>query len=146
MDDFMLHVSCFFLGLLGLGISTLLIIRNQTITARKANLIYRPKDYFRDDWFTPVVTILVLSAAEIFLHYVEETDAAFLGAKYTTLIILVLFLTLGYQATDMASKFFSVVGKRFDAAIDFKTNEADRAAGVLGTPTPATLPQKDDVK
>jgi hypothetical protein len=55
-----------------------------------------------------------------------------------TTVILIIFGTIGYVGSDIASRFFSVVNNRLNSAIDYKTNQADEANGTLGTPTPAT--------
>lgn len=136
--DKMFYLNCLFMGTIGWLISALMIIKSQTTKFKKANLIYSPSAYFKEDWMTIGITYAVIAACMIAMYYIPEK--AFVS-DWANLVILSLFITIGYNANDMASRFFSVVNKRFNAAIDYKTNIADEQAGTLGTPTPADLPK-----
>lgn len=59
-----------------------------------------------------------------------------------TMILAVLCATIGYSGQDIALRLFGKVNARVNAAIDFKTTEADKATGNLDSPTPAAPIQK----
>lgn len=50
--------------------------------------------------------------------------------------IVILFSTLGYTGVDIALRLFSVTNKKINAAIDYKTTQADAANNTTDHPTP----------
>jgi len=47
------------------------------------------------------------------------------------------FAFVGYTGSDIMSRIFSVVNKRINKAIDYKTTIADESTGTTAKPTPA---------
>lgn len=132
-----LSTTCVLVGLIGLAIGIIWTLGNLKKKAQLANLIFNTKSAFLEDWYVPAVNLLLILAAWIALPYRSGKLA-----EYADLYVIGFFGLLGIGGNLLLSKWFSSVNKRFDAAIDFKTNEADKAAGTLGTPTPAEKPVK----
>ena len=133
-----LYLNCFIISLLGLALSQLLIIRNLTGKAKLSNVIFDWKLFWKTDLiFSVIGTLITVGIALMLLGPFLKSYPSFAN---NTLVILIVFSTLGYIGSDVASKFFSVVNSRINAAIDSKTTLADTATGNLGAPTPAAKP------
>lgn len=127
-----LPISCILMGLLGLVSSTLLILRSLNRKATAANLIFTPKSYFKDDWYTPVASIVAVIMAFILLPYEPKT--------WSPAVTLILFGTIGYMGSDISSRVFSVASNKLNAAIGFKSQISDSSTGTTDAPTPAAPP------
>lgn len=137
-----LYLNCIAVSLIGLGLSLLLILKNLTAKAKLANVIFDWKLFFRTDLVFQIIGTL-LSVA-LFLELLGPFLKKYPQAKDETLFILAFFSLVGYLGSDIASRFFSIVNSRINAAIDFKTTQADAASGNLNTPTPAIKPETQD--
>lgn len=133
-----LPIACIFMGLLGLALSTLLILRSLSNKAKAANVVFTTAGYFKADWFTPVASLVSILMAFILLPYAPK--------NWSPAISLLLFGTVGYMGSDIMSRVFSVVNKRINAAIDYKTTISDTATNTLDAPTPALKPQEQPPK
>lgn len=124
------YAILFFLALLGMVLQMLLKARSIQDKAKKANLIFSFREYFLDDWLSHAVSITTIV---MFLFFVTEfINFSAIVADY----LKVGFAFVGYSSADIASRIFSVVNKRVNSAIDYKTTQADEANGTLDKPTP----------
>lgn len=128
------YLSCFVMGTFGLIISTAMIMRSLSKKAKLSNVIYKPSCYFKDDWFIFIITYGVIGSMLIAMAYVPGT---ILKNDWALLITLGLFSLVGYNANDIASRFYSVANQKLNNAIDYKTTIADQSTGTLENPTPA---------
>jgi hypothetical protein len=134
-----IYISSFLISLIGLALSVIVVIRNTTKKARLANVIFDWKLYWKTDlWMQMAGTILTVS---LFLMLLGPFLAKYPKFSDDTFAILVFFSAVGYFGSDVASRFFSVVNSRIDAAIDYKTTQSDAASGNLDAPTPAVKPE-----
>ena len=127
-------VAFILMGVLGLILSTILILQSLKKKAKSANVIFTVSGYFRDDWFTPVGSVISIMMAYILMPYAPE--------GWSDGVQLVVSAAIGYLGSDIPSRVFSVVSKRINAAIDYKTTIADTQTGNLDAPTPAAKPEK----
>src|SRR6516165_307846 len=125
--------QCIAVGLLGTILSTLSVIYNLAKKAKLANIQFVPSDYFKSDWYAPVISIVSIMLAAFFLPYIPKTVPLY--------IIVILFATIGYTGNDLVSRFFSTVNSRINAAIDYKTTISDTQTGTLDKPPPAAPPK-----
>src|SRR5579864_3140073 len=114
----MFIVRCAIVGLLGTILSLLAVNYSLSRKAKAANLIYSFRDFFVTDWFAPVISVVAIVMAIIFLPYIPKAWQNDNGA------ILVVFATIGYSGNDIVSRFFSVVNSRLNSAIDYKANKS----------------------
>lgn len=131
------NLQCVLIGLCGTVISTLAVLYSLSKKAKAANVIFKTKNYFETDWFSPVISVIAIFMALILLPYAPK--------NWSPLVILILFATIGYTGNDLVSRFFSIVNTRINSAIDYKTDIADKATGNFGTPTPAMPAKKTEV-
>jgi hypothetical protein len=135
-----LYLNCFFISLLGLILSLLMVVKSQMTKAKLANVIFDWKLFFKTDIWISIAGTLVMVGMELILlapfikRYPSFAD--------DTLLTLIIFAASGYLGSDLASRFFSVVNSRINSAIDFKSTQSDQLNGTLDAPTPATKPQK----
>lgn len=134
-----LYLNCIIISLIGLALSVLLILKNLTSKAKLANVIFDWKLFFKTDLIFQIIGT-ILSVA-LFLELLGPFLHKYPQVRSDTLFILAFFSLVGYMGSDIASRFFSIVNSRINAAIDSKTTEADRASGNLGAPTPAAKPK-----
>jgi len=134
-----LYFNCFFISLLGLILSLLMVLKSQMTKAKLANVIFDWKLFFKADiWISVAGTLVMVGMALILLGPFLKKYPSFAD---NTLLTLIIFAAFGYLGSDLASRFFSVVNSRINAAIDYKTTQADRVTGNLDAPTPAGKPQ-----
>lgn len=93
-------------------ISFMFLLLGATIDPKNLALPTKPIEVF---W------IFSLSAEEIYV-----------------MVLCLLFATCGYMGVDIFLRLMSKTNSRINAAIDYKTTQADKAAGTLDQPTPAT--------
>lgn len=134
-----LYLNCFLISLIGLGLSLLSVIYSLTTKAKKANVIF--------DWTLFAKADLVIQAigtaltVALFLMLLPSFIEQYPKYGSNRFGVLLFFATIGYIGSDIASRFFSIVNKRINSAIDYKTDIADTQTGNLGTPTPALKPE-----
>lgn len=134
-----LYLQCFFISLLGLALSVILVLKSLTTKAKLANVEFNWKLFWKTDMvFSVIGTLLTVGIALMLLGPFLKDYPKFAN---NTLMILVIFSALGYLGSDVASRFFSVVNSRINSAIDYKTTQADTANGTLDKPTPAVKPE-----
>jgi hypothetical protein len=112
-------------------LQALLKIRSIQQKAKDANIEFNPRQYFIDDKISHgaslVTVIMVMFLVDEFAHFSE----------YVMQYVKFGFAFVGYTGSDIMSRFFSVVNKRINKAIDYKTSIADEATGTTDKPTPA---------
>lgn len=129
-----LYINCSIIALLGLILAVLLQMKSQMEKAKQANLVFSPGSYVRQEWINITISVVVIIIGLYFIPIVVGIKPQYLP------YIKPAFLPLGYMGTDIILKLFGVVNKRLNAAIDYKTTQADAANGTSGTPTPADKP------
>ena len=132
---FQLYLECFAVGLVGMALHTSLKMKSLQDKARKANVEFKLGDYFKYDWLSVTSSVLTIILFLFFLKYGVKRWPQFIDA------FTIFFSFIGYTGSDVASRLFSVVNKRINTAIDYKTTAADKQTGDLESPTP--LPQKE---
>jgi hypothetical protein len=126
-----IYIQCFAVGLLGMVLQALLKIKSIQDKARKANVEFSTKEYILDDWVSHTASLVTLCMCLFFVDeftnfYTKASDYLKIG-----------FAFVGYTGSDIMSRIFSVVNKRINNAIDYKTTIADEATGTTDKPTPA---------
>lgn len=134
-----IYLNCGIISLLGLALSILLIIRNLTAKAKLANVIFDWKLFWKSDAIFQIVGTLI--TVGIALMLLGPAFKSYPSLQQNTLMLLLIFATIGYVGSDIASKLFSVVNARINAAIDAKTTISDKTTGNLDAPTAAPKPQ-----
>lgn len=127
------YVECFFVALLGMAISTLLILNSLKRKAKKANLEFSIKTYFKDEVFVMAANFLWIIVAMLCINWLTNWKPEWKN------FIVPGFFFIGYLGSDVASRLASVANARLNKAIDYKTSIADEATGTLDKPTPTTL-------
>lgn len=129
-----LYIKCFILGILGMTISTLLILNSLSKKAKAANVIFKPTTYFNDDKFLIIGNFLWILVVMMLLDFIAgwkpDWEKFFLPG----------FFLMGWVGCDLASRLVSVANKRINSAIDYKTTISDTQTGTLDNPTPTTKP------
>lgn len=128
------YIGYFICGMLGLAISTILILRSLAKKAQAAKLIFDPLDYFKLDWYTPAASLLTIILGLFLVDVTLKWNPGLLNW------MKLFFAALGYLGSDVAARIFSAMSNRLDAAISSKANDADRMNGTEGTLTPAAKP------
>lgn len=125
-----LYIQCFLVAFFGMLLQALLKIKSIQDKARKANVEFSAKEYFIDDWIShcaSLVTVIMI------MFFVDEL-AHF--SEHVMNYVKFGFAFVGYTGSDIMSRFFSVVNKRVNNAIDYKTTQTDEANGTTDKPTP----------
>lgn len=114
-----MYLQCFAVAFTGWALHTSLKLRSLQVKSKAANLDFRMKDYFIDDWLIIVSCFLTIV---LFLLFVDEV------AKFNGKImdfVKIGFGFVGYTGSDVASRLFSFADKKINSVIDYKTNIAD---------------------
>ena len=120
------------LAILGQLFAVLLQMKAQTDKAKKANLIPPSfKGFVGEEWINISLALLTILIAMFLIQPIIGLEP-----KYIT-YIRIAALPIGYMGTDIILKMFGVVNNRLNAAIDYKTTEADKITGTLDAPTVA---------
>ena len=124
------YITLAIISLLGMGLQMLLKARSIQEKARKANVVFSFKEYLFDDRISHGVSLITIA---LFMFFITEAiNFNPIVADYLKLG----FGFIGYSSADIASRIFSVVNKRVNNAIDYKTTQADEANGTADKPTP----------
>jgi len=125
------YLTYFAVALIGMILQALLKIKSIQDKAKKANVQFKPIEYLKEDWVSHCAS---LSTIVMFMFFVEE----FANIDHRVMGFMKIgFAFVGYTGSDIASRLFSVVNRRINDAIDFKTTQADTANGTTDNPTPA---------
>lgn len=125
-------------ALIGMALHTVLKIKSLKEKAKLANVEFKISQYFANDWPSILASALTIG---MFLFFI---DSLVKWQPKAENYLRVGFAFVGYTGSDIASRLFSVVNKKINTAIDYKTTVADMASGNTETPTP--LPKKEDTQ
>jgi hypothetical protein len=134
-----IYVTSAACAVLAMLITQVVIVKKQMAKYKLANLKWEWSVYFKKDFLLQIIgTLLTILLGTLMLsvflqQYPKTISLPFFIASF--------FCLLGYGGTDIATKFFSSVNTRYNAAVDFKTTGYDAATGNLDKPTPAAKPQ-----
>ncbi len=132
-----LYIQCFLVALIGMALQTVLKMNTVKKTATVANLQFSPWSYLKEEWLGLAASILTIV---LFLFFAESILKMRPQAIDNAIIF---FAFVGYTGSSLVSRIFSVVDKRLNAAIDYKTTIADTQTGNLDAPTPAVPIKKE---
>jgi len=124
------YAILFFIAFLGMLLQMLLKIKSIQDKAKKANVKFSVKEYLLDDWVSHSISVVTIIMFMFFIH--EAINFNPIVQNY----LKIAFAFVGYSSADIASRIFSVVNKRVNNAIDYKTTQTDIANGTTDQPTP----------
>jgi hypothetical protein len=131
---FQLYLICFAVALVGMALHTALKMKGLQDKARLANVEFKVRSYFSQDWLSLVASVLTIILFLLFVDNILNWKPAIID------YIKIGFGFLGYTGSDIASRIFGVVNRKINVAIDHKTTVADEATG--DTEKPTSLPNK----
>lgn len=126
-----LYVQCFAVAFFGMVLQALLKIKSIQDKARKANVQFSAKEYLIEDWISHCASLVTVIMTMFFIDELAHFS------EHVMSYVKFGFAFVGYTGSDIMSRLFSVVNKRINNAIDFKSTIADQASGTTETPTPA---------
>lgn len=129
-----IYLELFIVAMIGMALHTTLKIKSLKDKARLANVEFKIRQYFINDWPSILASVLTIGMFLFFIDSIVKWQPK--AANY----LRVGFAFVGYTGSDIASRLFSVVNKKINSAIDYKTTVADVAEGTADAPTP--LPAK----
>jgi hypothetical protein len=129
-----LYLIYFGIGLLGMAFQIVLKMQSLKTLATKANVCFKPSQFFSDNWLSITLSLLTIILVLTFVSEVEVHYPAVKGWMRFT------FAFIGYGGASILSRIFAVADSRLNQAIDYKTTISDTATGTTGSPTPATKP------
>ena len=124
---FTLYLTCFFVALVGMALQTVLKMKSLQEKARAANVEFKIRQYFSNDWISIVASLLTIIMFLLFLDNILKWKPVIVD------YIKVGFAFVGYTGSDIASRLFGVVNKKINNVIDEKTNIADNVNEVPKT-------------
>lgn len=119
---FSLYLTCFGVALVGMALQTVLKMKSLQDKARVANMEFKLRQYFIDDWLSITASILTIVLFLLFLDNILKWKPAVVD------YVKIGFAFVGYTGSDIASRLFGVVNKKINNVIDVKTNIADGKA------------------
>ncbi len=128
------YVQCFLVAFIGMLLQATLKAVSIQKKAKLANVEFKFIHYLTQDWLSHLASVLTIF---LFLFFIDEFVN--FNAKVAD-FLKIGFAFVGYTGADIASRLFSVVNSRVNAAIDYKTTLADTQTGNLDKPTPAAKP------
>jgi hypothetical protein len=114
-----LYFQCFAVALTGWALHTSLKLRSLQVKSKAANLEFKVKDYFYDDWLVIVSCFLTIILFLLFIDEVFNINEKIID------YVKIGFGFVGYTGSDVASRLFSLADKKINTVIDYKTNIAD---------------------
>lgn len=132
---FQLYLECFAVAFVGMLLHAVLKLKSLQDKARLANVEFKVKQYFIQDWLSHSSSLLTVILFLLFTDNLLHWKPQVLG------FLKILYAFIGYTGSDVWSRLLSVVNKKINTAIDYKTTMADKQSGDLEAPTP--LPKKE---
>ena len=129
MELFILYLKCFLVAMIGCALQAVLKIKSIQDKAKKANVHFHPLDYFKEDWVSLTASVLTIVLFMFFLEGVLQWKPEVVN------YIMIGFAFVGYTGSDVMSRIFSVVNRKINNVIDFKTTEIDTLNGTQNQPT-----------
>jgi uncharacterized protein YacL len=117
-----IYIICFLIGLIGVAFQIIFKIRSLIEKANVGNIRFNWKDYFKQDMFSIILSLLSILLAEFFIR---DTLEYYENSKIAMPLIKLTFATLGYAGADISSRLFGRASKMLNSIIDKKTNVAD---------------------
>lgn len=114
-----LYLECFLIALIGMALQTALKMKSLQDKARAANVEFKMRQYFSNDWLSIAASMLTIF---LFLLVVDNI------LKWKPVVVdyvKIGFAFIGYTGSDIASRLFGVLNKKINNVIDTKTNIAD---------------------
>lgn len=102
-----------------MALQTALKMKSLQDKARAANVEFKIRQYFSNDWLSIVASILTIIMFLLFLDNIMKWKPVIVD------YVKIGFAFIGYTGSDIASRLFSVVNKKINDVIDTKTNIAD---------------------
>lgn len=125
-----LYIKCGVVGLLGMLLQIIFKSISVQKKAKLSNVQYKFTEIFTADWLSHLASLVTIV---LFMFLIDE----FANISNKVFDYLKIgFAFVGYTGSDIASRLFSVVNNKVNAAIDYKTTIADNATGTISTPTP----------
>lgn len=131
------YISCALAALLGLAFQIILKVRSLSNTAEKANLEFSFVKFMKTDALVNITALIVIGITMIVIdpNSVSDPDSIVKIGPLKINYVSFSFVFIGYAGTDVLSRLFSRMGKKYIEVIDHKTTIADNATGNLDTPT-----------
>jgi len=130
------------IALIGTAISVVMIAANQSSKAKQNNVIFPWKTFWGIDLIIKITGSLL--TALLFLTWLPPVFKIYSGYKYLDIIVRIFMGLAGYFGSDLANRVFSAANSRVNAAIQYKSSQADIMNGTTDAPTPAVKPGKQD--
>jgi uncharacterized membrane protein len=114
-----LYLQCFLIALVGMALQTVLKMKSLQDKARAANVEFKLRQYFSNDWISIIASLLTIIMFTLFVDNILKWKPAVVD------YIKIGFAFVGYTGSDIASRLFGVINKKINNVIDVKTNIAD---------------------
>lgn len=124
---FTLYLTCFGVALVGMALQTVLKMKSLQDKAGAANVEFKVRQYFQQDWLSITASVLTIVMFLLFLDNILKWKPVIVD------YIKIGFAFVGYTGSDIASRLFGVVNKKINNVIDEKTNIADNVNEVPKT-------------
>lgn len=132
--SFIIYIKCFFIALIGASLQAALYLKNTRDKSKLANVEFKPIMYLKEDWLS-----IGISLGTIILALLLTGEVLNLKPEVVN-YIQIAYAFVGYFSHDIASRVFGSLNNKVNKVIDWKTTEADKAAGRLDAPTPIDTP------
>ena len=127
-----LYIQCVIATLIGNVLHIAFKILFLWKSHKKANLQFTLAGYFKDDMWPLIVDFL----ASFAIVYIVDEWLSF--NEFIIGKIKSIFIFVGFTGSYVLLLFISVAEKKFLAAVDHKTNIADKETGTSDKPTPTS--------
>lgn len=121
-----LYLACFAIALIGMALHIALKMKSLQDKARAANVVFKSRQYFADDWLSITGSLLTIFMFLLFIDNVLKWKPALID------FVKIFFAFVGYTGSDIASRLFGVLNTKINSVIDQKSNALD------GNNTPTT--------
>jgi hypothetical protein len=102
-----------------MALQTILKMKSLQDKARAANVEFKVRQYFSNDWLSITASLLTIIMFLLFLDNILNWKPTIID------YVKIGFAFIGYTGSDIASRLFGVVNKKINNVIDTKTNIAD---------------------
>jgi hypothetical protein len=114
-----LYVACFAIALIGMALHMALKMKSLQDKARAANVVFKARQYFHDDWLSILGSLLTIFMFLLFIDNVLKWKPALID------FVKIFFAFVGYTGSDIASRLFGVLNTKINSVIDQKANALD---------------------
>jgi len=127
---FATYFQLFLIALLGSTLQVTFKLRSLQAKAKLSNVQFHWKDALKDDAFAHIGNIITIVMAIMVTGEILQLKPEIVN------YLKIAYAFVGYTGSDIALRFFSLADKKLNAAIDYKTTQADSVSGTLDAPTP----------